>query len=475
MVDLAKITDFWHNKKSEVTIFVLVLIFVFTLVYAPHFQYDYPLHIDEWHHITQAEKLSEGGYENRFAMLEAGFHLFLLGISSIFDLVLVYKFLPAIFGVLSAIILFFFIYDLTGEYWMGIFAMIFFAMLKSNVNTGGLWFFTPLTFSIPLIYAFFWLFVTGVERTNNKRILISYFIYIIILFSHPISATFMLPILAIFSLIKHKQVLRMWKIFVPALLIPVMGMVFLYAATLQKDILGLLARLIFERGWGVYELNLSPLLGYSIVGLILALVGCIYAIKKRYHVFLIWPAFTLLTLIYYPFTDFTVLAPYQRFFYYFIISLPALSAFGLYYLYQFFSSMAPRKIKDTVFSVIVFALLLFSMVSVYSIPQNIQLYKLIDEDDFKTLQELDKLDKGKTVISGPDLGTAIYPVTKNSAVGTIFFYGSREDADMFVNTTCKIREELIDKHHAKYAISRDKLLCNWTVIYNRTGYIYEVR
>src|SRR3989344_9519385 len=92
------------------------LIFVFLLVYSPHFSYKYPLHADEYHHIAKALYFLETGNLNSIPNyyhqpyspnLEPGFTLFL---SILFFLklnpILFYKFLSAIFATLAAFILF---------------------------------------------------------------------------------------------------------------------------------------------------------------------------------------------------------------------------------------------------------------------------------------------------------------------------------------------------------------------------------
>ena len=86
------------------------------------------------------------------------------------NLVLFYKFLPAIWAVFSALALFFLVYKKTNDFYLGILAIIFFASIKSNLNLLGLWFFTPLTFSIPFILLYIYFFTEGIEKRDNQMI-----------------------------------------------------------------------------------------------------------------------------------------------------------------------------------------------------------------------------------------------------------------------------------------------------------------
>lgn len=155
--------------KKEKIILLVALLFTFIMVYSPHFNYPFPFHVDEWHHIDEAKRLfGEEKYvpgENR---LEFGFHLFLGILPKVVNLVLVYKFLPAVWMVLSALALFFLVYKKTNHFETAIFSILFFASIKSNTNLLGPWFFTPLTFATPLIFLYIYFFTEGYERTNKK-------------------------------------------------------------------------------------------------------------------------------------------------------------------------------------------------------------------------------------------------------------------------------------------------------------------
>jgi hypothetical protein len=84
-------------NKKEIILVILVSVFVFLIVYSPHFGYHFPFHIDEWHSIAEAIKLGKGEYQfighvEKGVMkatmgYEIGFHAFLYVISLFINLV----------------------------------------------------------------------------------------------------------------------------------------------------------------------------------------------------------------------------------------------------------------------------------------------------------------------------------------------------------------------------------------------------
>ena len=106
------------TQKNKNILLILTLILIFLLIYSPHFNNPFPLHIDEWHSITEATKLKETGITKGLQSVKIGFYLFLAGISYLFNLVTVYKFLPAIWIILTAILLFHLIKSKTKNYFI---------------------------------------------------------------------------------------------------------------------------------------------------------------------------------------------------------------------------------------------------------------------------------------------------------------------------------------------------------------------
>ncbi|KKP88935.1 MAG: hypothetical protein UR94_C0045G0001, partial [Parcubacteria group bacterium GW2011_GWA2_36_10] len=127
-------------KKNHKILIIITLIAVFILVYQPHFNYPMPLHIDEWHHLSEALRMENYGEyfqalkaeaTNKFSGMEIGFHFFLFLISWIFDLVAIYQFLPALWAAFSALAIFYVTYKKTNKnFWLAWLAIIFFASIR---------------------------------------------------------------------------------------------------------------------------------------------------------------------------------------------------------------------------------------------------------------------------------------------------------------------------------------------------------
>ncbi|MDP3881254.1 MAG: hypothetical protein Q8Q31_00030 [Nanoarchaeota archaeon] len=477
-------------KRGEVLLLVLLSIITFLFVYSPHFDYHLPYHIDEWHHITEASKLREGDYSGGSIGFRAGFHVILMILSYFVSLISVYEFLPAIWAVVSGLILFFVTYKKTRRFSIAIFSMLFFATIKSNVNLTGLWFFTPLVFSIPFIFLYFYFFTEGLEKKNKRYIYISLAIMIFLLFIHSISVLFALPILIIYSLMHLEYIKRNYKMFGWFLLIPLIGLLFykLMVNIPFSDLLqSILNAIQFKKGWGVLELNNSFLEIYSLVGYVLAVLGAVFIFTKeekpkKYAVFVIWPIILLISIFIYRLADISYLSPYQRNLYYFAISLPILSAFGLYHLIKLARKgidlvINKRDVKRNLKIIIAIILILLTAFLAfkyyYAMPKQIALYKLVDERDLQTLEFMKDLPKSR-VMASPEVSTVIYPLANHDPVATISFYGNRGDLErFFYNSDCKVREEVLNKYSVRYVISQDRINCGWRLIYKENNFIYE--
>jgi len=483
-------------KKSQWLLIALVLILTFLLVYTPHYTDRFPKHIDEYHHITEAIKLKQGEYKSGMAGLEIGFHIFLMMLYIVFrsNLILIYKFLPAIFACLSSLALFFLIYKKSNNFLIALFSMMFFASIRSNVNVTGLWFFTPLTFSIPFIFLYIYFFTEGIEKQNKKFILISIAIMTLLIFTHAISVLFAIPFLIIYSLIHYKYLIKQYKFFSIFLIIPIIAFLFykfIRAIPMKRVINDLIHSLQFRRGWGILELDISFLLLYSLIGFILAIFGIISIFIfmkklqiKKYIIFILWPLSLLIFIFIFQKTRISYLVPYQRNLYYFILSIPILSAFGLYYLILIFQSLIKDiQVNSKTKEFIQFALILIISLLVFwyafgsyaYTPKQIQPYRVIDNNDYEALLFLQQQEKGK-VMAMPMTSVAIFPVSQQKPVGTIAFYGNREDAESFFkSTSCESKQELLEKHNIMYVFSKNPINCSYTSIYNKNNYIYKTK
>ncbi|MEM0465332.1 MAG: hypothetical protein QXW97_01370 [Candidatus Pacearchaeota archaeon] len=490
-------------KKKEVILIITVLIFSSILVYTPHYTYPFPVHIDEWHHITEAIKLKNQEYNLGWNSTEFGFHFILMIMSYFFDLVLFYKFLPVIWIILTSLILFIIVYKKTNNnFYISLFSIIFLASLKSNVNLLGIWFFTPLTFAIPFIFLYIYFYTEGIKKQNKKYIIISLIIMIFLIPVHAISLTFSIPFLTIYTLINYKFLKKQIKFFALFLIIPIIGL-FFYSITFKisliKSLFEIFNLLLFKHGWGVLELNNSLLEVYSFTGYLFAILGAVFIIlikeeRKKHILYLIWPLTLTIMIIIFKIFDISFLSPYQRNLYYLAISLPFLSSLGLYYFIKLINKKIIEKIdakeKSILFIkkitniLIIIIVFFFVFRAYYKIPENTLLYKLIDYNDYYALKYLLKYPKG-VALSTPSISEAIYPISNKYIVSGIYFYNPerKEEVNNFFkkNQNCEYRNSLVKKYDVKYVISKNQSVnCNWSLIYNKTSinsstFIYEIK
>jgi len=507
--------------KGKIILVAGILIFTFLLVYSPHFNYPMPLHIDEWHHISESIRLGNYGeyfvslkleVGKRFAGLEIGFHFFLFLVSQIFDLVLIYKFLPALWAALTALILFVIVYRKTdSDFPMALLAMIFFASLRSNVNLGGLWFFTPLTFSLPFIYLYIYYFTEGIRREKTNFILVSFAIMLFLLPIHSLSVLFALPALLIYAAANYRFVLKKSHVFAIFFLIPLAG-ILIYKAVLNLPWENLLAHLgqtlQFRYGWGVLEAQNFPTEVYSLIGYILALVGITYIIAYKktadYLFFVLWPIILLLEILLYRLTGVSYLTPYQRNLYYLALAMPFLSALGWKLIVKLIGSagdkllarqnysggltrlatisinfkLTPGQLKYLqagVIAVVTTVIIFFSFFNYYNLPPELALYHAIDVEDYRTLLYLKDQPPGK-VMATPFMSTATYPISRHDPVATLVFSGNTEIIEsFFLASDCVGKAAIIKQYEIRYVISPAPLDCNYRVIYaQNSDIIYQI-
>jgi hypothetical protein len=477
-------------KKHYIFLLIFICIFIFFMVYIPHFTNSLPIHIDEWHHIEEAMKLDNGIISGGHNSRELGFHLILAFFGLFFNLIKIYQFLPALFAVISSLTLFFIVKHITKDnkksFFIAIFSMIFFAGVKSNVNILGLWFFTPLTFSIPLIYLYMYFFKEGLDNENKRYIIWSLIIMIFLIFIHALSLLFSIPILMIYSIINYKKIKNNFRIFSLFLLIPIIGLVFYFLIMRNNfSFLYLLNELLFKKGWGVIEMNNSPLELYSIVGYMLAIISTIiifYKRERKYYFYVIWPLTLFFSIMIYRIFGFSLFSPYQRNLYYIAISLPFLSSLGLNYCLELINKInfnfktSYNKIIKSIFKwffILVIIFLTFN--SYFNISTETKLYRLIDENDIKTLMFLETLPFGN-VLAPLEISNTVYPISKKQPVAVINFYGYTQLInDFFKDDNCTIKENIINWTNSSYVLSKFQINCNYTLIYQDGDYLYVTK
>lgn len=177
------------SKNSIMLILIILLASYFN--YIPHSNYDYPVHRDEWEHLTASKALIKAentiypnprlGPEYKLDDLEIGFRLWiseilLTGISEWF----VFKYLNiliACFTVLS-------VYIFAERFGYGLHAAFFTALIPTSVRLLGPGFLVPVSLAVGFIaLAFFIAF-----RNHGSRYIPLFLIFLFLLYAHPPTA-----------------------------------------------------------------------------------------------------------------------------------------------------------------------------------------------------------------------------------------------------------------------------------------------
>lgn len=453
------------------------------IVYSPHLHYQYPFHVDEWHHISQALRMGSGAYTLSFQSAEIGFHIFLFLVSTITDLVMVYRFLPALVAMIGASAIFFLSYRISASFWTGLAALFFFATITSNVNVTGLWFFTPLSFAIPLVYAYLYCFYRAIEERSVTHLRIGIVLFALLIPVHAVSALMSLPALFVYAVLRREQFME-YRRYVGALIVVLIGgmsfFIWLLPGSFTSDLVQLFSLIQFRYGWGVVEMENSLFELYSVIGYILAVIGSIALViqkeHRRYTLFLLLPATLIISIVIFKVTGISFLSPYQRNLYYFTIGLPLLSAYGLGYLFSLIWKYVPSTPAR---SGIAFVLICTSAGSLYGywrLPPRSELYYTITDAEYHALRTLREYPEG-LVMAEALPSVSIYPLSGHEPVASLVFDGKRSINDTFMHgeNCAEKRDFLLENPRVRYILSNDRLTCGWIQIYAKGTYIYDTK
>ncbi len=502
-----EIHEYGLQKVLRVLCVLALVAANFLLVYSIHQNYSYPYMLDEWQHMAEGIQVQDnagivlqnpyykdGGAGIESGFFEKGFHVFL---SELFmltgqDPVRIYAIMPALFAAITALIVFTFAYKTTNNYAIGLFTMLFYAALRSNVSVLGPWFYVPLTMGFAYIYAILYLFSAGLERYRLRLLLLSSLFLLTLALIHPWSAAVVFPAIILYpflrpGILKEKNV----HLIAGIMLIPFLSLGYIikimWQGTFEKTLSYFTANfLVSGLGIPVTEAA-SPayiISFYGIVPLLLALAGAYYIIKKKKgieRIFLAWAAFIAAIIIMFQITGKTVLAPYERILYYAFLSFVPLSAIGLYAVLEYLT----KKTKNTKTRFLISLLCIGALAYILFAPyyeSRAGLYKIIDDDTYSGIKALEKTGTHQIVLARPEISSAIYPITRNYVISinpAQLSAGKQalEDNRRFFMTDCDGKSQILERYGVDYIFVRaeDAQDCpGMKLIYREKGsYIYE--
>jgi hypothetical protein len=513
-----------YNKIIKVILLVLTLIICFFLVYKIHFAYPYefinpesatlvnatpypfPLHNDEWTHLALGLAIAEEHKTNFNPYLgtptqdrEKGFHLLLATLFRfpMISPVLFYQLLAPIFLAVNALFLFLLVSKLIKNYWAGLFSIFFFASIKSNMNLLGNWFFIPLTFTLFLVFLYFYLFTKALEGSKKSKtfMLASMLVFVVAILIYPFAAVLASIVSSLYTLSKLGFVKKNLKYVVFfGILGFIISVVFVKLYFWTGTILGtaqkFLGEMVFEKGWAVLEHSYSLLSFYGIIPSMLVVLGIIYLLlKKKNLLFILWPAVLFLNLVLFMLFGFSLFLPYQRNLFYLLVSLAPLSAMGLYWLSELLVASSKKYIvRNKKYSIalavlLVAIVLFFTFKGYYKIePQEFSLHRIMTFPEYEALLWLkEHYEPYQKVLAKPFLSVAVYPVSMNRVVGMMpsslegGAYGRIYD---FFKLDCKAKQIILGEEKVDFVITQGSIDCDFITnsrVYYKDGItLYKV-
>jgi hypothetical protein len=488
-------------KKWQFILLIFCVFFISIFSFYHHLPnkiqtYNFPLHLDEWNSISKVHYLMEGGYDFFTpSCLEIGFHLFLAFLNNLFDLILIYKFLPAIWVFLTSLIFFFLVHKITNKnFLISLLSILFFGSIYSTGFYMGLEFFTPLSFATPFVFMYIFFFIYGLHNEKKKSLLISLIFMVSLLVIHPFSLLFAIPILLIIGFIYRGYIKREFNFFLLFLTLPLFGFFLYYLVnrTSFNFFEGLYDMIIFGNNWAdvqVDYISFNDL--YTLPGYILAFVGMIGLFikkEKKYLTYLIWPLYLFLSLLFFNFFKISFFSPAQRNYYYFIISLPFLSSLGVYFLFRSFNKflqkvripfLKSKNLKKFLIFFLIFLIIFFTYSSSLNEKQKF-FFGRINYDDYEILSYLSLFPQGRVIAPLGSISIAVKSVSGHEPITTLYFYGDdliREDVNYFFeDITCEKRYSITDNYYVDYIVSTTSLNCERYFLLFKTEnrFIYQV-
>jgi hypothetical protein len=484
-------------KKEEYALLkafgvLCAVLLTFAMVYSVHDNYRFPYHTDEWIDLQRGTGIMDSGSIGNEVNMEIGLAVFLaeLFLLSGVDPVLGYQYLPALFAAFSALTLFIAVYRMTGKYFPALFAVLFFAGLKTNITILGMWFFVAITMCIPLLYAVFYLISAGLEKGSARYLLCAAYILLNIALIHPCSASFVFPIVLIYLLLRPRLILKNPAGLAILFSVPFLSFVYFikhfWMGNLDKTINYFLDYIVFRINeflpWEYY-LFLPGFYGWTAIALAIAGVFSIYAYsREKEKIFVAWGIWTLGSLYMFYNLKIILFSPYERTIYYALLALVPLTGIGLYQVFSWIYVLIGRLDKRAALAFcVVLSLCVYADYYSGYYKHLTGVYKVIDEADYSALSKLaEKGITGKKVLAKPHTSFAVYPISRNNVVAT----SPRTRAPgkdvqaaerFFSGANCSEQTAMLKAYKVDYVYSPGEIVCpSLKEIYQKSGrYLYR--
>ncbi|MCK5610429.1 hypothetical protein KAR91_51630 [Candidatus Pacearchaeota archaeon] len=487
-----------RNKIIILSIFILINVL---LAFYPHFSTPYPLVGDEYVHIAKAQLISEEHalpFSNPYTIqdkfhlnLESGFH-FLLGLIfliSPFEAILFYKFLIIPFMILNSLLVFYLAKLWFKNYYIALFSVIFFGMIKSTGDFFAHAYFVPLTLGITSLLLLFIFFHKLATSRNKKNYTYLGLALIFSAITYPPALFFFLGTIFLYLLSMDHNLNKKFNIsrkkFLKYLIL--ISITLLIIFFLSLSLLNLTKYLIVDETWTPQSSNMSPILFFGIIPFIFSIIGLFTIMKQNRNKVLIYLfLFSIIEIYLFYIFKFTIIIPFRRLFLFYQIGLSFLAGMGSVYSIRYLN----RKIKNKKSILIAFTIILLLIGTNYFLllKDPLESPPILTKEKYDAIKFIEKTYPEKVIVAADSITSlTITPTSGDYVVGLInsnIGGGSITLADDMINGNCdekliahKKQKEILERKKLNIEIlilSNTKQNCSFLELkYNKTPFIYE--
>lgn len=498
------------SQAFTAILLVLMLLFVYNITLKIHWDYPYPFHVDEYQHIAKAIQtineerivLEDPNFKNPTPKVthEEGFHVLLstLAITTKIDLIRSYMYFPAASAAFSAFTLYVLLKKITSKT-AALTSILFFSTIKSNVNILGLWFYTPFSASIPVVYLASLSVITAINSASIVWLVPASLMTAALYMIHPLSALFVTIVSILYALINLGKTDYLEKKLASsktemAYLIMLSASMMLLLSFQSESARGLwrvfLERVVFPRELIPYDVTYSIAALYGAGALVCCFLGVFVALRDaRLRFFVVWVLFAFSVVWMYDRMDYTLFLPYHRAIYLAMLGMVPLSAGGFCFMVRsLFRVVRFFSFKPFIDKILFVALVVLTLTPVlwnafqdfYELPGDVALYRrVLDDSDYAALSWFSGEYGGGNVVLAPIWNSvAVYPLSGNFVVATIpATIGGGPDGELrnFFDGGCNEKEAISGNYGVDFVYSVKQIDCPFLKeVFSSGRFIYKV-
>jgi hypothetical protein len=439
----------------------IVLGFGAFLAYQPHIDNPFPLLADEFVHISLAKQLLDEGTppfsnpymatETLHVNYESGFHFFLAFLLAVTpgEPVLIYQYFATAFFLINGLLLFYLVKIWSKKYTTAIFSLFFFGTITSADGLLAHQYFVPLTIGVTLLLVA-QIYLYKLLTSHKKRYLaLLVGSLLITAITYPPTLFFFLFTVGIYLFSMQHELATFFRVtrqtfftllFFASLLLA--GVFFGVLAYLQ-----LLDEIILHTSWSIISIEYSPIFFFGIVPSVLALIGIWSSLREKVLgglIVLIWFLYSLIALYLFYLFEYSLLVPYPRLFFFYLISVSILAGYGANMILTLALSQSGNCRK----LLLILALCIGVGFHVsHTIQSAASLPAILTSDQYEVLTQFAELrTENAVVISDSLTSITIYPITGNKVLNILnnnIGGGDSATVRAFIQASCAEKKELL--------------------------------